>query len=115
MMLPYAEQVIIPQRKLTEYLLSPTHRMGRAKAAFFTSFGFTLEDWEILADALRRHAVENEVKTTEETPFGMNSVVEGVLRAPDGRTPWVRVVWFIEAGEDLPRLATAYPPKGAKK
>src|SRR5512146_2660182 len=115
MRLPYAKLAIVPQRKLTEYLLSATHRVGRAKAAFFASFGFTLEGWKTLADALRLHALEHEVKTTEKTPFGMNYVVEGPLRVPDGRTPWVRVVWFVETDEAIPRLATAYPLKGAEK
>ena len=64
MKLPHVEQAIIPERKLTEYLLSPTHRTGRDKAAFFTRFGFNREQWETLADALRRHAVEHEVNAT---------------------------------------------------
>ena len=115
MHLPQFEQVIIPQRKLTEYLLSRTHRDGRSKATFFESFGFTIEAWEVLADALRRHAAEHDVVTTEETPFGMSYTVEGALLAPDGRQPLVRVVWFIETGEAIPRLVTAYPLKGAKR
>jgi hypothetical protein len=40
MKLPNAENVIIPQRKIVDYLLSPTHRVGRSKADFFTHFGY---------------------------------------------------------------------------
>ena len=115
MRLPHFEQAIIPQRKLTEYLLSRTHRDGRGKAAFFASFGFTIETWERLAEALRRHATEHDVAAIEATPFGMSYTVEGALLAPDGRWPLVRVVWFIETGETVPRLVTAYPLKGAKR
>lgn len=43
MKLPRFEQVIISERKLTDYLLSRTHRDGRGKAQFFASFGFTVE------------------------------------------------------------------------
>jgi len=114
MKLPQVEQAIIPQRKLTEYLLSPTHRSGRSKAVFFVGFGFAVEAWETLADALRRHAAEHDVVATDETPFGTGYTVEGALLAPDGRTPRVRVVWFIETGEVVPRLVTAYPLKEAK-
>ena len=61
MKLPHVEQAIIPQQKLTEYLLSPTHRTGRSKAVFFVAFGFTREAWGALADMLRRHAEEHDV------------------------------------------------------
>lgn len=115
MTLPHVERAIIPERKLTEYLLSPTHRTGRDKAAFFTRFGFSRAQWETLANALRRHAVEQEVNATELTAFGMNYVVEGVFYAPDGRAPNVLVVWFIETGAEIPTLATVYPLKGGKE
>jgi hypothetical protein len=49
----------------------------------------------------------------EETPFGTSYSVEGSLSAPDGRMPQVRVIWFIETGQHLPHLVTAYPLKGA--
>lgn len=114
MKLPQCEQVIVPQRKVTEYLLSPAHRTGRNKAAFFTRFGFSAEAWETLSDALRHHALEHDVIATEDTPFGTSYIVEGQLIAPDGRVPQVRVVWFIETGETIPRLVTAYPLKGAR-
>jgi uncharacterized protein DUF6883 len=111
MMLPHVDQAIIPEKKITEYLLSFTHEDGRHKAKFFTSFGFALDAWELLAEALHQHARTNEVTKTEPSPFGIRYVVEGPLTAPDGRSPGVRVVWFVEAGETAPRLATAYPLK----
>ena len=51
----------------------------------------------------------------DEIPFGTGYTVEGALLAPDGRTLRVRVVWFIEIGEAVPRLVTAYPLKEAKR
>jgi hypothetical protein len=38
--------------------------------------------------------------------------VEGPLLAPDGRSPNLRAVWFIDNGQDTPRFVTAYPLKG---
>lgn len=55
MKLPRNRQVIIPRRKIAEYLLSLEHRDGRNKARFFMRFGFSSDDWLSLADALRRH------------------------------------------------------------
>jgi len=89
--------------------LSFTHRDGRHKAAFFTRFGFSADNWEIMAAALLHHASENEVVRIEASPFGARYVVEGELRTPDGRNPEVRVVWFIAQNDFAPYLVTAYP------
>jgi hypothetical protein len=107
--LPNYDNAIVPREKIVDYLLSLAHRDGRSKAIFFFSFGFSIETWQTLADALRHHAAAHEVAKIESTPFGARYVVEGELAAPDGRTPLVRVVWFVDTGEDVPRLATAYP------
>ena len=95
MKLPNGAQAVIPERKIEEYLLSLTHRDRHSKAAFFLRFGFTADDREGLADALRRHAADYDVAEREDTPFGTSDAVEGSLLAPDGRSPQVRVVWFI--------------------
>ena len=113
--LPNVDRAFVPERKLTEYLLSTTHPSGRGKAIFFARFGFTEAAWESLGDALRRHARESDVVVTEETPFGTSYAIDGPLTAPDGRTPRVRAVWFIESGEVIPALVTAYPLKGDRR
>src|ERR1051325_6804531 len=106
MRLPNVDKAIIRREKIVDYLLSPTHRDGRGKAGFFVRFGFTAAGWEILAEPFLLHATEHEVAKIEATPFGTRYVVEGILEAPDSRTPRVRVIWFIETGSDVPRLAT---------
>jgi hypothetical protein len=112
MKLPNIEQAVVPRRKRTEYLLSTTHPRGQTKSAFFAAFGFTGEAWELLSDALTRHARKNDVALTEQTPFGTSYTVDGLLSTPDGWTPMVRVVRFIELEESIPRLVTAFPRKG---
>jgi len=107
--LPNHDQAIVPREKIVDYLLSHAHRDGRGKAIFFSGFGFSVNAWQTLADALRRHAAENEVAKIEASPYGTRYVIEGELHAPDGRRPLVRVVWFVDTGEVIPRLATAYP------
>lgn len=109
MKLPNYDKAIVPRRKITDYLLSSAHRDGHGKAAFFSRFGFTPESWQTLAGALLRHAAKHEVAKIEETPFGTRYVIEGELETPDGRTPLVRVVWFIEIGAEMAHLATDYP------
>jgi hypothetical protein len=109
MKLPNAEQAVVPSRKITHYLLSTAHRDGQHKAEFFSRFGFKLEVWEELASALLDHARKYEVVEIVPTPFGQNFVIEGALPAPDGRSPDVRVVWFIAKNGETATLATAYP------
>lgn len=89
--------------------LSTSHRDGQHKAEFFRRFGFKLEAWDELASALLNHARHYAVVEIVPTPFGRNFVIEGALPAPDGRSPKVRVVWFIAKDEEMARLATAYP------
>ena len=109
MKLPNAAQAVVPQGKVTGYLLTTAHPVGRFKAHFFSGFGFTPESWRTLAWALLRHAEEHEVAGSDGTECGTRYAVDGPLEAPDGRWPRVRVVWFVERGEAAPRLVTAYP------
>ncbi|MQA92758.1 MAG: hypothetical protein GEU90_21475 [Gemmatimonas sp.] len=111
MRLPNAERGVVSDQKVVAYLLSEAHPDGRGKARFFSGYGFTAREWHELAEALRRHAAENPLVETVETAFGVRYVVEGILHAPDGRTPEVRAVWFIDWAADAPRLVTAYPVK----
>lgn len=55
------------------------------------------------------HASENDVTQREPTPLGERFVIDGPLELPDRSIALLRVVWFVEAGEAVPRLATAYP------
>jgi hypothetical protein len=99
----------VEEAKVCGYLLNSAHRFGASKARFFAEFGFTLDNWEVLAIALKAHGTENQVIGVTETGFGPRYEVDGPLAAPDGRQPWVRSVWQIDRGEILPRLITAYP------
>lgn len=49
---PGAEDSIAPGDKFRQYLLDPEHSNGAPKARFFTSIGFTQENWEMLCDAI---------------------------------------------------------------
>ncbi len=112
MKLPNRQKAVIVEAKIREYLLSTSHPYGRHKAAFFRHFGFSAESPGVLVSALRAHADQCDVVRMDETEFGTRYIVEGQLRTPDGRAPTVRVVWFIEKGDNRPRLVTVYPVGG---
>ncbi len=101
---------IVAPEKITKYLLDLDHRDGAAKAKFFIGGGFSPDDPEALAEALKRHFRQN--KPTERSPDrfgGERLVIDAPMEGPDGRSPNVRSVWGIDEGETVARLITAYP------
>ena len=115
MKVPYIDEAEVPRAKIVLYLLNPEHRAGRSKARFFSGHGYAPERWEEMVEALRTHGRENEVAKQETTPLGVRLVVEGPLALGDGVVAEIRSVWFIESGERLARLATAYPLRQRKR
>ena len=109
MRLPNAEHARVDRAKVVDYLLSPVHVRGKAKAEFFLRFGFSADRWEEFAEALRVHAASNEVVNSRETGTGTSYAVEGIMNVPDGRNPSVRAVWEIGPNAPAPRLISAYP------
>jgi hypothetical protein len=107
--LPNADKAIVERDKILSYLMNIEHRIGASKAPFFGSFGFSAEKWEQLAKALLVHGQTHEVKRVRETDFGPRYEIEGTLKTPDGRAPFIRSVWQFDKGAVAPRLITAYP------
>ena len=91
------------------YLLSARHSGGRAKAQFLMGFGFTIREWHVLRDAIIAHAKANDIAASHQTRFGTRYEIDGPIPAPDGRAPIVRVVWFVEPQDSIPRLVTLVP------
>ncbi|MBI5670359.1 MAG: hypothetical protein HZC41_20390 [Chloroflexi bacterium] len=114
MKLPNCERAVVPEAKIVRYLLKEGHTAGGPKAAFFLRFGFSVTQWEVMAEALRAHAATHEIASTLDTPEGVHYAVEGVLQTPDGRNPAIRSVWAIDTGSESPRLITAYPLKSVR-
>ena len=109
MRLPGGDRAIVAPAKLTEYLLSDTHPVGRSKAHVFRSVGFTMSNADQLERGLLLLARSEEVVSSDSGSHGMKYVVDGQLTTPSGNTLRLRTVWIIEPGVDVPRLVTAYP------
>jgi hypothetical protein len=104
-----AEQAVIDPRKLRDYALSPEHPVGRFKAVFFSSLGFSSSNWQVLDLELRRLASEGTAELGDRTPFGQKFVVREIISGPAARSAEVIAVWIILTGEAIPRLVTVYP------
>ena len=109
MKLPNREKVYISPEKLTNYLLSETHPVGKSKAKFLRSVGFNESNVDVLEQSLILIAQSNEVAETTETSHGTKFVIDGEIKTPTGVVVQLRTIWIIDAGEDIPRFVTAYP------
>lgn len=107
--LPHANQAVVPPRKLTGYLLSESHPVGRSKARFFRAAGFNAANAAELGRGLLAIAARAPVVTQSVSPYGVKYVIDGRLSTPRGGTVRLRTIWIVEAGTDAPRLVTAYP------
>ncbi|MEO8236197.1 MAG: DUF6883 domain-containing protein [Flavobacterium sp.] len=111
MKIPNNEQSIVAENKITNYLLSQIHEIGKHKAFFFNRFGYNLNNINEFKNALLQHAIEREIAQTQNSDFGCKYVLKCNLQTPDNRNPCIVSVWIIEKGNQNPTLVTAYPDK----
>ncbi|MEQ9440030.1 MAG: hypothetical protein RIG62_13325 [Cyclobacteriaceae bacterium] len=109
MYLPNRKNAVIPKDKITNYLLSTSHPVGKHKAAYFTNIGFEIIKPEVLIHSLKQIAEESTVTETIKTDFGTKYVIDGNIYAPNQRSYLLRTVWMIENNSDTAYLVTAYP------
>jgi hypothetical protein len=106
--LPNGDQVIIDERKVTDYCLSPDHDDGRHKAHLFElMLGVNLDNAELLLDALRHAAAHGHAVRGKCDRFGQRYVIDFEFDGPVG-TATIRSAWIIRAGQDVPRLVTCF-------
>jgi hypothetical protein len=111
--IPNADRAVIEPAKLRDYLLSPTHPVGRFKAPFFLALGYSADDWNRLEADLRSQHLPHAAVAAAPTPYGQKFVIRATLVGPAGRSARVVTVWVVRAGEDFARFVTAYPEAGA--
>ncbi len=109
MKLPYRKKAYIQEEKLTEYILSETHTVGRLKAKFFRSAGFNESNVPSLKEELLTITRTQEIKEVKTSEYGKKYIIDGKIKAPKGRLLKVTTVWIIETGKKSPRFVTTYP------
>ena len=108
MKLPNGDRAVIPLAKLTRYLLSDRHPVGRHKARVLMALGFSPAEPGLLQRELLRIARESTVSGTEDNAYGRKYLVPGTLAGPSGSRE-VSTVWFVANGTDTPTLVTVLP------
>jgi len=109
MNVPNAHDAVIPDQKLTGYLLDHAHPQNKGKAAFYEIVGFTKTNLSDLRIASLTHVLVNEITKAINTDFGIRYVVEGWTNCPNGKQYPIRSVWSTNNGDKVPKLVTAYP------
>ena len=109
MRLPNSESAYIRTSKLTDYLLSETHPVGRAKARLLLAAGFDTTNVNILEQGLIAIALFEEVREVTPSAYGTKYVIDGSLQSPNGSLVQLRTVWIIDRDNSDPRFITAYP------
>ena len=104
-----AERAVIAPAKIRDYLLSASHPVGRFKAPFFASLGYTSANWQRLEEDLLSLAVSGDAELGKNSPYGQKYEVRGTLRGPSGRSAGVLTVWIILFGGKVPEFVTAFP------
>lgn len=108
MRLPNRDKAYIPSAKLTEYLLSETHAVGKSKAKFFRIFGFNETNVAILEEGLLSMAQTETVAKIVQSLYGTKYIIEGFLETPSSTSVKVQTVWIVEVDDPRPRFVTAY-------
>lgn len=109
MKLPGAEHAIVNDAKIRDYLLSPEHPVGRFKAVFFGTLGYTRDQWQRLQHDLLELGRSGTAKRRQKSPFGQKYEVRGILEGPSGGRADVVTVWIRLDGQESPRFVTAFP------
>ena len=108
-MLPNASSATVDPSKVRDYLLSPSHPIGRFKAVVFLALGYTQQEWERLRDDLLGLAQKGNAVAAEPSAYGQKYEVSGKLVGPNGRAASFKTIWLVESETSAPRFLTAYP------
>lgn len=111
MKIPNNNQSFVADNKITDYLLSEMHEIGKRKAEFFKRFGFDLSDVETFKGSLIQHSIDRDIEKTNVSDFGNKYELKCEIKTPDERNPCIVTVWIVENGQQEPKLITAYPAK----
>ncbi|MFE4108423.1 DUF6883 domain-containing protein [Almyronema epifaneia] len=114
MKLPYGDRVSPAQiiQKLETYALNSSHSSGKHKARLFRAkLGITLENKELLVNALLQAASVTGAAMTISDQYGDRYVIDFLLKTEVGAS-LVRSAWIIRRGEAYPRLTSVYPIQG---
>jgi hypothetical protein len=103
------DDAIIPEEKLTRYLLVP--RLKDDKSKYLAQAGFTQANSEDLLTAIRQLIVNNEAIEDNVNEYGVFYLVEGTLQGINNNNLAVITVWLQSKYDESFRFITLKPKK----
>jgi hypothetical protein len=108
MKLPNGDQANLGD-KLERDCLNSEHSKGKHKALLFEKrLGITLDNKEILENALKKAAIEGEVELYKSDQYGTHFDLIFTLQTELGK-PLILSCWIIRITESFSRLTNTYP------
>ncbi len=98
---------IIPEAKLTKYLLIPLLKDDQSQ--FLAKAGYTLSNWQDLVKDLRQQILPLKAIPSSLTEFGQKYEIHGQLVGVNGVTLNIITVWIVTKTET--RFITLVPQK----
>jgi hypothetical protein len=109
MRVPGSERAVVDVAKVRDYLLSHEHPVGRFKAVFFETLGYSRDAWPRLQRDLLDLIQTGTAVEGQTSQFGRKYEVRGIVQGPYGRGAELVTVWVILVGDEAPRFVTAFP------
>jgi sulfur relay (sulfurtransferase) DsrF/TusC family protein len=105
---PFGDDVIIVDTKLTDYILSQSHRIGANKARVFkAALGIEKAEVAVLRDALFEAARTQRPNFVRKDDYGQHFAI--VFELSYGKkSAYVRSLWMIKTGDDTAYLVSAF-------
>jgi hypothetical protein len=115
MILPNADNAVVPIEKLKDYSLNTSHEVGKHKAKVFESaLNLHSEDAQFLRTAIIENILVTDAIHFVTNAFGEHYFVDFNLTFK-GKTAPIRTKWTIATGKNYPRLTSCYVKRKAKK
>ena len=107
--LPNYQNAMIPDDKIHEYALNPTHNEGKHKARVFKRvLGFEQSSWQLLAQRILAELPYNEAVEGKESQWGKPYVVDLPIAGVNGNIAKIQTVWLFKRGTNYPSLITLW-------
>ena len=103
------DDAVIPEEKLTRYLLIP--RLKDDKSKYLAQAGFTQANPEDLLTAIRQLITDNEAVEDNVNEYGVFYIVEGNLQGINNRNLAVVTVWLQSKYDESFCFITLKPKK----
>ncbi|NJL62815.1 MAG: hypothetical protein HC903_14510 [Methylacidiphilales bacterium] len=103
------DTAIIPEEKITRYLLVP--RIKDDKSKFLAQAGFTQDNPEELLKAIKQLVMTTEAVKDSKNEYGIFYIIEGNLQGVNGHELTVVTVWLQSKDGESFRFITLKPKK----